>query len=67
MTTHRDERNLLSVGGPVLGLALVAPVLGGPAAGTVGIVLAEAVVLYVGYGALARALDPTVRELLASD
>ena len=53
--------------GALLCLALVAPVLGGPAAGAVGIVLAEAIVLSVGYGVLARAVDPAVRERLTGD
>jgi len=34
------------------------------AAGTVGFVLAEALVLYVGYGALTRIASPAARELL---
>ncbi|WP_440766750.1 DUF7512 family protein [Natronorubrum sp. DTA7] len=44
------------------------PSLGEPgrAAVTVGIVSAEAIALYVGYGALARAADPAIRERLVS-
>ncbi len=38
----------------------------GQAAATVGYVLAEALVLYVGYGALARVASPAARELLES-
>lgn len=51
----------------VLG-SLLEPSLGesGRAAVTVGIVSAEAIALYVGYGALARAADPAVRERLVS-
>ncbi|MGQ4555412.1 DUF7512 family protein [Halobellus sp. GM3] len=30
----------------------------------VGVVLVEAIILYVGYGALTNALEPTVRRLL---
>ncbi|WP_425606528.1 DUF7512 family protein [Halomontanus rarus] len=36
----------------------------GQAAATVGFVLAEALVLYVGYGALMRIASPSARELL---
>ena len=36
----------------------------GQAAATVGFVLAEAFVLYVGYGALTRIASPSARELL---
>ncbi len=36
----------------------------GQAAATVGFVLVEALVLYVGYGALVRIASPTARELL---
>ncbi|WP_457852049.1 DUF7512 family protein [Halalkalicoccus salilacus] len=45
---------------------LVAPVFSesGQAVATVGYVLAEALVLYVGYGALARIASPAARELL---
>nr|WP_164471511.1 hypothetical protein [Halosimplex salinum] len=45
---------------------LIAPVLGesGQAAATVGYVLAEALVLYVGYGALARVSGPAARAIL---
>ena len=43
--------------------------LGGPAqaVATVGIVLAEAVVLYVGYGALTHIVGPPIRETLEGD
>ncbi|XVH31245.1 DUF7512 family protein [Haloferacaceae archaeon DSL9] len=37
------------------------------AAATVGIVLAEALTLYVGYGALARVAGPSARQLLRGD
>lgn len=37
------------------------------AATIVGVVLAEAIALYVGYGALAVAADPAIRALLADD
>lgn len=52
----------------LLSVLLVAPVFGesGQAAATVGYVLAEALVLYVGYGALARVATPAVREILVS-
>ncbi len=48
--------------------SLLDPSLGEPgrAAVTVGIVSAEAIALYVGYGALARAADPAIRERLVS-
>ncbi|UTF55548.1 hypothetical protein NGM29_10725 [Natronosalvus rutilus] len=36
----------------------------GQAAATVGFVLVEALVLYVGYGALARVASPAAREIL---
>lgn len=51
-----------------LSVLLAAPVLGesGQAAGTVGYVLAEALVLYVGYGALTRIAGPAAREILVS-
>lgn len=51
-----------------LSVLLVAPVFGesGQAAATVGLVLAEALVLYVGYGALARIVSPAAREILVS-
>ncbi|WP_455429276.1 DUF7512 family protein [Haloterrigena gelatinilytica] len=47
---------------------MVAPALGesGQAAATVCFVLAEALVLYVGYGALARVASPAAREILVS-
>lgn len=43
--------------------------LGGTAqaVATVGIVLAEAIVLYVGYGALTHVAGPQVRETLGGD
>uniref|UniRef100_UPI00300F742B DUF7512 family protein n=1 Tax=Halalkalicoccus salilacus TaxID=3117459 RepID=UPI00300F742B len=49
-----------------LSVLLVAPVFSesGQAVATVGYVLAEALVLYVGYGALARIASPAARELL---
>lgn len=49
-----------------LSVLLVAPLLGEPgqAAATVSFVLAEALVLYVGYGALTRVISPVIRELL---
>ncbi|WP_455363924.1 DUF7512 family protein [Natronococcus wangiae] len=37
-----------------------------PAIATVGLVLTEALVLYVGYGALTRVVSPAARELLGS-
>lgn len=51
-----------------LSVLLVGPALGdsGQAAATVGFVLAEALVLYVGYGALARVASPVAREILVS-
>jgi hypothetical protein len=50
-----------------LSVLVVASVFGefGQAAVTVGFVLAEAIVLYVGYGALTRIVSPTVRKKLA--
>ncbi|WP_425601103.1 DUF7512 family protein [Halosolutus halophilus] len=47
---------------------LIAPALGGSerAAVTIGLVLTEALVLYVGYGALMQITGPVVREMLAS-
>ncbi|WP_425607570.1 DUF7512 family protein [Natrinema zhouii] len=47
---------------------LVGPVFSesGQAAATVGYILAEALVLYVGYGALARVASPVAREILVS-
>lgn len=52
----------------LLSALLVASMLGafGHAATTVGYVLAEALLLYVGYGTLARIASPAVREILAS-
>lgn len=49
-----------------LSVLLVATVFGafGQAATTVGFVLAEAFVLYVGYGALTRLVSSTASELL---
>ena len=59
---------LMSILAVSLSALLVAPVFGesGQAAATVGYVLAEALVLYVGYGALARVASPAAREILAS-
>jgi len=51
-------------------MADIGAVLGASGAGTtealklVGTVLVEAVILYVGYGALTNALEPTVRRLI---
>lgn len=49
-----------------LSVLLVAPVFGesGQAVATVGLILVEALVLYVGYGALTRIASPIARELL---
>lgn len=49
-----------------LSVLLVASVFGefGQATATVGFVLAEAIVLYGGYGALTRVVSPTVRDIL---
>lgn len=49
-----------------LDVLFVTPASNGPelAAATVGFVLAEALMLYVGYGALARIASPSARELL---
>ena len=51
-----------------LSVLLAAPVLGAsrPAAITVGFVLAEALLLHVGYGALLRVASPAAREILVS-
>ncbi|QLG26017.1 hypothetical protein HUG10_06230 [Halorarum halophilum] len=51
-----------------LSVLLIGPVFNesGRAAATVGYVLAEALVLYVGYGALARVASPAAREILVS-
>ncbi|UHQ98815.1 hypothetical protein HYG81_21880 (plasmid) [Natrinema zhouii] len=51
-----------------LSVLLVGPVFSesGQAAATVGYILAEALVLYVGYGALARVASPVAREILVS-
>jgi hypothetical protein len=51
-----------------LSVLLVAPLFdeSGQAAATVGYVLAEALVLYAGYGALARVASPAAREILVS-
>ncbi|MFC6718373.1 hypothetical protein ACFQGT_12085 [Natrialbaceae archaeon GCM10025810] len=38
-----------------------------PALAIVGVVLAESLALYVGYGALAALLEPSIRELLGGD
>nr|WP_306059613.1 hypothetical protein [Natronococcus sp. AD5] len=52
----------------LLGILLVASAPSGsrPAIATVGLVLTEALVLYVGYGALTRVVSPAARELLGS-
>nr|WP_276255782.1 hypothetical protein [Halovivax sp. TS33] len=57
---------LLSIMVVLLSALLVALVSSesGQAAATVGFVLAEALVLYVGYGALMRIASPSARELL---
>ncbi len=57
---------LLSIVVVLLSALLVALVSSesGQAAATVGFVLAEALVLYVGYGALMRIASPSARELL---
>ncbi|QFU84247.1 hypothetical protein GCU68_16810 (plasmid) [Natronorubrum aibiense] len=59
---------LLGIAVVTLSVLLVAPVLGesGQAAATVGYVLAEALVLYVGYGALARVASPVARDIFVS-
>ncbi|WP_083898887.1 DUF7512 family protein [Natronococcus jeotgali] len=51
-----------------LSLLSVAPILGesGQAVTTVGYVLAEALVLYVGYGVLAWVANPVARKILVS-
>ncbi|MFD1562181.1 hypothetical protein ACFR99_01165 [Haloarchaeobius amylolyticus] len=51
-----------------LSVLLVASVFGefGQAAATVGFVLAEALVLYVGYGILMHVASPAAREILVS-
>jgi hypothetical protein len=51
-----------------LSVLLVASVFGefGRAAATVGFVLAEALVLYVGYGVLIHVAGPVAREILVS-
>lgn len=51
-----------------LGVLLAAPAIGAsrPAVVTVGYVLAEALLLYVGYGALLRVVSPAAREILGS-
>ncbi|WP_436346574.1 DUF7512 family protein [Natronorubrum sp. FCH18a] len=78
MSDHDDEPAAVSwrastaqvvlVSVMVVALGVLGPSLSEPgrAAVTVGIVLAEAIALYVGYGALARAADPVVRERLVS-
>jgi hypothetical protein len=51
-------------------MAEIGALLGASGAGAteaitlVGVVLVEAIILYVGYGALTNALEPTVRQLL---
>jgi hypothetical protein len=51
-------------------MADIGAVLGASGAGTtqalslVGAVLAEAILLYIGYGALTNAFEPTVRRLI---
>ncbi|WP_339106176.1 hypothetical protein [Haloterrigena salinisoli] len=59
---------LMSLLAVSLSILLVAPVFGESeqAAATVGFVLAEALVLYVGYGALARVASPAARKILVS-
>nr|WP_121742356.1 hypothetical protein [Natronorubrum halophilum] len=59
---------LLSTTVVALSVPLIAPVFGesGEAAATVGYILAEALVLYVGYGALTRVTSPAARELLVN-
>lgn len=63
LSTARDVPIILVV---PLSVLLVAIVFGafGLAATTVGFILAEALVLYAGYGALTRLLSSTARELL---
>jgi len=54
-------------------MADVGALLGASGEGTmqavtlVGAVLVEAMILYVGYGALTRALEPTVRKALGDE
>ncbi len=81
MSDHHDESAAVPWGLPtvqvilvslmvaLLGALLVAPSFGesGQAVATVGLVLAEAITLYVGYGALMRVASPAVCELLVSD
>ncbi len=59
---------LMSILAVSLSVTLVALVFGasGQAAATVGFVLTEALVLYVGYGALARIVSPAAREIFVS-
>ncbi|ELZ23841.1 hypothetical protein C477_01545 [Haloterrigena salina JCM 13891] len=63
-----DRIVLVSILVGVLSVLLVAPAVGesGEAAATVGYILAEALVLYVGYGVLMRVASPTAREILES-
>ena len=63
-----DQVILVSMMVASLGILLVASALGGSggAIATVGLILAEAIVLYVGYGALTRVISPAARELLGS-
>ena len=51
-----------------LSVLLIAPVFSesGQAVATVGYVLAEALMLYAGYGALTRIASPATREILVS-
>ncbi|ADB59923.1 hypothetical protein Htur_1031 [Haloterrigena turkmenica DSM 5511] len=59
---------LVSILVGALSVLLVAPAVGesGEAAATLGYILAEALVLYVGYGVLMRVASPTAREILES-
>lgn len=52
-----------------LGVVSIAPAFGPPgrAAATVGFVLAEAIALYVGYGALGRVVESIVHRLLGNE
>jgi len=52
-----------------LSVLLIASVFGafGQAAATVSFILAEALVLYVGYGVLTSVVSPAVRETLVGD
>jgi|GEM_PF-4544042 hypothetical protein len=59
---------LLGISVLPLSVLLVSPAFSGSeqAVATVGYILAESLVLHVGYGALARAVRPAAREILAS-